>query len=179
MTDPKVPQAQLHAWTMTAKHPKSGRLDLMPAKGAAYNSFGQRFFQMQELKTGPSQKNNETGKNLYWTKTETHSWDGQAIGDGSVTQRRSSSLCDSHDSLPGRLTARIWAASSDNCRVLSATRALVSVEITPAPNPRRVSTWRRHTALALTSQANSGGILRRKYRKLRFWQSWLNFLRGD
>lgn len=83
--------------------PSLTELTLCQLREQVNNSSCQKFFQMKALKTSPSQKNNKAGKNLYWTKTETHSCDWQAIGHGSVTQRWSRSLCDSQNSPPERL----------------------------------------------------------------------------
>lgn len=137
-------------WTITAKSPKSDGLNLVPTKGAVYSSSCQRFFQMKELKTRPSQKNNKAGKNLRWTKTETHSCDWQATGHRSVTQRWSHPLCDSNNPPhpPKDCAARIWVVSSNNCRVLFATGAPVSVEITSSPNQSRIFIWPSQTAHA-------------------------------
>lgn len=42
--------------------------------------------------------------------------------------------------------ARIWVAGPRNCRMLSATQALVSIEIPPSHNQSRIFKWPRQTA---------------------------------
>lgn len=46
-------------------------------------------------------------------------------------------------------------------------RALVSVEITSAPNPRRAFTCHSQTALSLTSQANEGGDFEKQVEEIK------------
>lgn len=135
------------------------------------STFCQRFFQMKELQTGPSQKNNRAGKNLHWAKTESHSCDWQAIGHGpaaSVThlvllQRQS---C---QEVSGERQQSQAALPHQHCRWL---------EITSLPPQRSSFGWAKQPP-SLTSQPTDEVFFTNKYRKLGFWWSQLGFLKWE